>query len=647
MGRFAGIPQRKFCIIACSVAVQVLWRSASYAFSNVLLRRKIQTGNAASPSLSHVTQQVACIRRLNCHSLGPYHFRTQSIQFSRAGIYTTKTSFKRPAVDAKQSFSLFCGKMDCRKHPRVSDAVKRQADVGGGVDYAIIRFKIPGFDDLTMLPRVLAALGTILLVANRIFFPDTVSGQEMRILSETVSLILVASCAVVPYLGRRLEEAARRQVSTRPASKLTGCLQTLAISDNLPQIARLDVSWVTSALLRFTNADGLAVWREDAVICTRGLLQQLPEFSRGTAAVLTRLGAVWKPSVGSCNAFCATRKNFAAFQEGVLPTRVIPGDAESAIVKPLPGGGFLVMWSALPRAFDRAADRQWIEQAAMKLASKLPEPSQVTLSAADTELCLEDELPLFESSRESDAIEMSRDPFSRFDTPIRLSPGTVGLGSLALLGLNRNSLETAIGGSIVGIDPAQSRADLVGGGLAIALVLQSMVWLSETPADPEIEDVASWEGVENIFQISDDFLDNPAVDELRWAWESLSKCTRTSSMVVFWRGSCVMQGGYFRRGDAGGEPPKQGDLCEEVITSGRGRYFAQLNNYPAKVQFISYFPERTQGLVLTPLRPAQNARPQGVVALGIDAIRGVGKIDQAWIGAIAEKLAVSLAQDAR
>jgi len=31
-----------------------------------------------------------------------------------------------------------------------------------------------------------------------------------------------------------------------------------------------------------------------------------------------------------------------------------------------------------------------------------------------------------------------------------------------------------------------------------------------------------------------------------------------------------------------------------------------------------------------------------VTILGVDAVRGVGKVDQAWIGALAEKLAVGL-----
>mmetsp|Transcript_32729 Transcript_32729/g.40222 ORF Transcript_32729/g.40222 Transcript_32729/m.40222 type:complete len:80 (+) Transcript_32729:3-242(+) len=78
---------------------------------------------------------------------------------------------------------------------------------------------------------------------------------------------------------------------------------------------------------------------------------------------------------------------------------------------------------------------------------------------------------------------------------------------------------------------------------------------------------------------------------------------------------------------------------------GKGRYLAQLNNYPAKEQFLDFLPVKTQGLLLTPLRPARNADAAGLMVLGLDAMRGFGKVDQAWASAVGEKLAVSLQQD--
>lgn len=522
--------------------------------------------------------------------------------------------------------------------------VPRRADIGGGVDYAIIRFKVPGFDDLTMLPRVIAVVGVVLLAANRLFFPDSdnVTGM-LRVLTEVSAVFLAATCAALPWVASRLDEAARRQVSTRPASKQLGCLQTLAIEETLPLTARLDVAWATSVLLRLTNADGLAVWRGNGsggvVVCTRGLLRQLPGFSEGAAAVLRAMGSVWEPaSSASLDGYCATRGGLAAFPTGVLPSAILPSDVEAAIAKPLPGGGLLVLWSALPRAFDRVADRQWVACAAAKLGAALPPPPGEALpSLPGIERCFEEGLPILgDATQASEAA--SRDPFARFDAQIRLAPAVAGLIALGFLGWNRTVLVNAI---TMDIDPAQSRADLVSGSLAVTLVLQGMVWLSETPASPEIEDTSEWTGVESVLRVADS-VRVAAADELRWAWGALSACTRACSMAVFWRGACVMQAGLFRRPDAGGTAPVAGALCQEVMSTGKGRYLAQLKNYPAKEQFLGFLPERTQGLVITPLCPGRDAPAGGVLVLGIDAIRGVGKVDQAWIGALAEKLAVGL-----
>ncbi|CAE8613916.1 unnamed protein product [Polarella glacialis] len=110
----------------------------------------------------------------------------------------------------------------------------RRADDSGGIDFAVIRFKIPGFDDLTNLPRVIAIVGVVLLAGNRVFFPTPISGPDVRILTEAFSLVLAILCWTLPYYGGRLEEAARRQVSTRPASKQPNCLQTMAMDETLP-----------------------------------------------------------------------------------------------------------------------------------------------------------------------------------------------------------------------------------------------------------------------------------------------------------------------------------------------------------------------------------------------------------------------------
>jgi len=209
-----------------------------------------------------------------------------------------------------------------------------------------------------------------------------------------------------------------------------------------------------------------------------------------------------------------------------------------------------------------------------------------------------------------------------------------------------------------GVETAQSRVDLVAGFLATALLSQSLIWLSEIPQKPEIQDTSSWTGVDQKFEVSAN-IGAAATSELEWAWRSLSECTRACSAVLFWRDTCVLQGGFLRSRDHVGEPdksgfpypkwgpPTMGPLCKEVQKKGIGKYLAQLKNYPAKEQFQPYMPEFTQGLLLTPLKPTKDGPAAGLLVLGIDSIRGVGKVDQAWVAAMAEKLAVSLGEAER
>lgn len=53
-------------------------------------------------------------------------------------------------------------------------------------------------------------------------------------------------------------------------------------------------------------------------------------------------------------------------------------------------------------------------------------------------------------------------------------------------------------------------------------------------------------------------------------------------------------------------------------------------------EFVQYLPEATQGVIVQPLDNA------GVLVVGTDTLRGLSRLDQAWIAVIADKLEVSL-----
>lgn len=164
---------------------------------------------------------------------------------------------------------------------------KRLALSARGGDFAIIRFRIPGLDDLTMLPRVITGVCLTLLIYNR----ATTTGDvdNFRQVSEVLALTFSALAWSIPWVGGRLEEAARRQVSAKPSTRQPGSIQTLAIKSDLASDVQVDISWISSVLLRLTNADGLVIWHDGKTICSRGILKRLQGFASGAEFVLRGL----------------------------------------------------------------------------------------------------------------------------------------------------------------------------------------------------------------------------------------------------------------------------------------------------------------------------------------------------------------------
>ena len=253
-------------------------------------------------------------------------------------------------------------------------------------------------------------------------------------MSEILALTFSVLAWLIPWVGGRLEEAQRRQVDAKPSTRQPGSIQTLAIKSDLPSDVQVDISWISSVLLRLTNADGLLIWHDGKTICSRGILKRLQGFASGAEFVLRGLDQVWQPS-SAADGYCATKRGLESFPQNILPAKVLPADTEAAVVKPLPGGGLLMMWSARPRAFDKEADRQWVANAASKLGLLLNEAGDQPIEAME-EVCFEDDLPVPMENEDSQL----RDPFARFDTQIRITPTIFGMIGLGVLILNRQSL---------------------------------------------------------------------------------------------------------------------------------------------------------------------------------------------------------------
>ena len=135
--------------------------------------------------------------------------------------------------------------------------------------------------------------------------------------------------------------------------------------------------------------------------------------------------------------------------------------------------------------------------------------------------------------------------------------------------------------------------------------------------------------------------------ELEWAWTAAAASTSCVSMAVFYNGECVMQAGA--RAPAGGaadERPDElaaavrGRSIEEItgpivlraMEKGRGNYLANLILFPGRDEFFAYFPKNLQGVLVHPVGD------NGVLVAGTDTQRGFSRLDQAWLGDIADKL---------
>jgi Cofactor assembly of complex C subunit B, CCB2/CCB4 len=175
---------------------------------------------------------------------------------------------------------------------------------------------------------------------------------------------------------------------------------------------------------------------------------------------------------------------------------------------------------------------------------------------------------------------------------------------------------------------SQSRADALGVILSALLILTGMLWQRVQPRMPESVDLVGPQGFE-----LDATLPESVKLELAWASHSLLTNTVTKSVVVWYNDKILL-----RRGVLGLEAElTPGPIVKRVLESEKPIYLVALKLYPGRVEF-PYLPENTQGVICQPLGK------KGVLVLGANAPRSYTQQDEAWVGAISDKLSATLAQ---
>jgi Cofactor assembly of complex C subunit B, CCB2/CCB4 len=203
---------------------------------------------------------------------------------------------------------------------------------------------------------------------------------------------------------------------------------------------------------------------------------------------------------------------------------------------------------------------------------------------------------------------------------LRLLPLVIGSLGGTLLFINRLMTPE--------LTNSQSRADALGVILSALLILTGMLWQRVQPRLPETVDLIGAQGFE-----LDATLPEAIKVELAWASHSLLTNTVTKSVVVWYEGKMLL-----RRGVLGtGAELTPGPIVKRVLETEKPIYLVALKLYPGRIEF-PYLPENTQGVICQPLGN------QGVLVLGANAPRSYTQQDEAWVGAIANKLASTLSQ---
>lgn len=204
------------------------------------------------------------------------------------------------------------------------------------------------------------------------------------------------------------------------------------------------------------------------------------------------------------------------------------------------------------------------------------------------------------------------------DRVLRLLPLIVGsLGGVLLL---TNRLLTPT------LTTSQSRSDALGVILSALLLLTGLLWQRVQPRSPEAVELEGESG----FALAPDL---PEVVQTEFAWAShiLLTNTVTRSLVICYQDKTLM-----RRGVLGPQSiVKPGAIVQRVLKTQKPVYLVALKLYPGRVEF-DYLPANTQGVICQPMGT------EGVLILGANAPRSYTRQDEAWVAAIASKLADTL-----
>ncbi|CAI5484867.1 unnamed protein product [Closterium sp. Yama58-4] len=233
----------------------------------------------------------------------------------------------------------------------------------------------------------------------------------------------------------------------------------------------------------------------------------------------------------------------------------------------------------------------------------------------------------------------AEDWVTRYADALRLLPLAAGAAGGAVVLVNR-----VVWGipAVADAGSAQARADVICLVLAASLVLSGLSWLALRPK-PQTPVVLNGVPCHRMLPS----LPHPVQQELNWAWTTLSSNTPCRSLLLIFKGQCILQAGCMASAPSmpgvttaaivDAEKLLSGSICSTVLKSGRPNYLANIVLFPARYELFEFLPDNTQAAIVQPLGDGD-----GVIVMGSDTIRGFTPLHQVWLGSIAEKLDASL-----
>lgn len=189
-----------------------------------------------------------------------------------------------------------------------------------------------------------------------------------------------------------------------------------------------------------------------------------------------------------------------------------------------------------------------------------------------------------------------------------------GVAGLALVVLNQATAPS--------LDPALERAAVLGGVLAVLLMLVGLLWVRVEPSAAARAPLTGREGIEIPPGLPDGLL-----RELGWGSMMLLTATPAAVVLLHGGGRTLLRRGLLA--DAGVFQP--GPICRRAVERGQPISLVDLSLYPGRSEFDALLPQ----LPAVVVQPVGN---DGVLVVGGWSARCFGRGDLAWIGGWARRL---------